>query len=210
MPTIEHYLALAEPYLHEYGYGAVFFGVFVEGFGIPAPGESLIVASALLASQGKMSIVAALLVGWCAAVAGDNIGYAIGRFGGRRLVLRRGRYVGIREQHLEHVERFFRRYGGGIVVIARFFEVLRQLNGVVAGIGGMSWWRFLAFNGLGAALWVGVWGYGIYRLGRHMDVVIAMLHRVEPYAIAIAVLSLIGAVGYIFSHRRSGSNASGH
>ena len=129
------------------------------------PGETLLIASALLASQGEMHIVPVLFIACAAAVTGDNIGYAIGRFGGRKLVLRYGHYVLVSEQRLQKTERFFGRYGGAVVVIARFLAVLRQLNGIVAGTVKMSWHRFLAYNILGAALWVGFWGMLFYELG---------------------------------------------
>jgi membrane protein DedA with SNARE-associated domain len=200
---LQHYLYAARPYLEQYGYTALFAGVFVEGFGIPAPGETLVVASALLAAQGGLHIVYVLLVAWVAAVLGDNIGYAIGHFGGRRLVLRHGRFVGIREHHLEKVERFFHRYGGVLVAAARFFEVLRQLNGVVAGTSGMPWWRFLLYNAIGAALWIGLWGYGVYRLGHHMDRLLDLFSRFEPYVIGAGVVAAAGLVVYLFHRQRT-------
>ncbi|HQU17257.1 MAG TPA: DedA family protein [Gammaproteobacteria bacterium] len=193
---IQHYLALAQPYLQHYGYGAVFVAVMVEGFGIPAPGETLMIAAALLAAQGKMSL-AVLPVAWLAAVIGDNIGYAIGHFGGRRLVLRVGRRFGVRSKHFEKVEHFFHRYGGPLVAVARFFDVLRQLNGVVAGMAGMRWWRFLAYNALGALLWVGAWGGGAYFLGRHLDAALALFHHLALYVIAVGVVGLILVAGYL-------------
>ena len=143
---IEHYLAVAKPWLEQYGYLALFGGVFVEGFGMPAPGETLIIGASLLAGQGDMQLAAVMLTAWFAAVLGDNLGYLMGRWGGRRLFLK----IGVKADHLAHVERFFTRFGGGVVVAARFFEVLRQLNGVVAGSMRMPWWRFVAFNALGA------------------------------------------------------------
>lgn len=202
--AIHHYLAIAAPYLERYGYAAVFAGVMVESFGIPAPGQSLVMAGALLAAQGEMHIALLLLIAWSAAVIGDNIGYAIGHFGGRRLVLHHGRYVGVRADHLERVEHFFARYGGGIVVAARFFEVLRQLNGVIAGTVDMPWWRFFAFNATGAALWVGLWGMGVYYLGRHMEQVLAVFKRFEPYVIAVGALAALGLVLFLF-WRRAGT-----
>ena len=85
---------------------------------------------------------------------GDNIGYAVGRFGGRRLIVRYGARIGLTESRLAMVEAFFQRHGGEVVLVARFFAVLRQLNRIVAGSVGMGWWRFLAYNAVGAALWV--------------------------------------------------------
>ena len=81
------------PYIDHYGYLAVFGAILLEDFGMPVPGETLLIAGALLASRGKMDIVTLLWIACIAAIAGDNIGYAIGRFGGRGLVLRYGRYV---------------------------------------------------------------------------------------------------------------------
>ena len=132
---------------------------------MPVPGETLLIAAAVLASQGEMHLVPLLLIGWAAAVTGDNIGYAIGRFGGRKLVLRYGNYVLISEERLQKAEEFFNRYGGAVVVVARFLAVLRQLNGIVAGTVKMNWHRFLVYNILGAALWVSFWTMLFYRLG---------------------------------------------
>lgn len=202
---VEHYLQIAQPYIQEYGYAAVFGIIFVEGFGVPAPGETMLVSAALLASQGEMDIAAVLGSAWVAAVAGDNVGYAIGHFGGRRLILRFGARIGVNESHICKVERFFSRFGGGVVMVARFFEGLRQLNGVVAGTAGMSWWRFLAYNGIGGLLWVALWGYGSYRLGRHIDRLVAISRRFEPYLIAVTVaLVVAGAVYVLYRGKRTG------
>lgn len=198
---MEHYLNVARPYLDHYGYWAVFAVVMVESFGIPAPGQTIIMAGALLASQGEFHIAAVLLTAWLAAVIGDNIGYGIGRFGGRRLVLHHGRYVGIRTRHLTRVEHFFDRFGGAVVVMARFVDVLRQLNGVVAGTSGMRWWRFLLFNALGAALWVNLWGLGVYYLGQHMNSVIAVFKRYEPYLIGVGVVAFAALLLYLFARK---------
>lgn len=206
-PTlIDHYLEVAQPYLDHYGYAAIFALVGVESFGMPAPGESVIIAGAFLAARGQMNIAFVLVIAWAAAVIGDNIGFAIGHFGGRRLIERRGRYIGIRTAHLAKVEHFFQRYGGSIVVLARFVEVLRQLNGVVAGTVGMEWWRFMAYNALGAALWVGAWGGGVFLLGRHMEAALDALVSVEPYLIGAGVMALILGIVYIVQRRRRKSD----
>ena len=86
----------AQRYVSDYGYTAVFLGVLLESFGLPTPGESLMIAGALFASRGQLSIYWVLLLCWIAAVVGDNIGYVIGKRGGRPLVLKYGPRVGIR------------------------------------------------------------------------------------------------------------------
>ena len=132
----------------------MFGALLLESFGLPLPGETMLIAGALLAAQDGMRLVPLLITASGAAVLGDNIGYAVGRFGGRRLIVRYGARIGLTESRLAMVEAFFQRHGGEVVLVARFFAVLRQLNRIVAGSVGMGWWRFLAYNAVGAALWV--------------------------------------------------------
>ena len=200
----EHYLTLAQPWLEQYGYFALFGSVFLEGFGMPTPGESLIIAASLLAERGDMQIIPVLLTAWLAAVLGDNIGYMLGRWGGHRLLLK----VGVKSDHLAHVESFFKRYGGGIVIAARFIVILRQLNGVVAGSMQMPWWRFLTFNALGAALWVGFWGGGAFFLGEHFAQIENGFRGVVPYAVALGLLALAGLAWYLFGTRSHSATSS--
>ena len=143
MSELHDAIALAAPYLNRYGYGAVFGALLLESFGLPLPGEAMLIAGGALAAEGELHLAPLLACAWLAAVVGDNIGFAIGRFGGRRLIVRYGGRIGITESRLTKVEVFFRRYGGQVVLVARFFALLRQLNGIVAGSVGMGWWRFL-------------------------------------------------------------------
>src|SRR5207244_11111670 len=101
---------------------------------------------AVYAAAGRLNIAVVGAVAVAAAVLGDNVGYLIGRSGGRRLVDRYGRYLLLGPARVRRAERFFDRHGGKVVVVARFVEVLRQLNGVFAGTAGMPWRRFLACN----------------------------------------------------------------
>lgn len=183
--------------LDRYGYFGIAGAVFVEGFGIPAPGESAIIAGSAYAARGHFNVVAVALVAFMAAVTGDSLGYLIGRVGGRRLVLRYGRFVRLTPQRLDKVEAFMDRHGPKVVAVARFVDGLRQLNGVVAGATGMPWRRFVLFNAIGGAAWVAVWSTAGYLAGDHLDQIIATVHRYEPYAIAGAVV-LIG--GYLLAH----------
>ncbi len=198
------------PILNHYGYLAVFGAVMLEDFGVPMPGETtLIAASAVSAFSNHLSIPWVLLLGFAGAVVGDNIGFAIGHFGGRRLVLKFGHYVFIREKQLDWAESFFHRHGGKVVVIARFVEGLRQLNGVVAGVSGMHWKRFLAFNAIGAALWVGVWGGAGYFFGNKLDTILPIFKRFEIYfIIAIAVVVLILIARHFLTRRQEAKHQS--
>lgn len=190
MADLPDALAHLGPYLERYGDAAVFGGLLLESLGLPLPGETLLIAGAVLASQGVLSLGFLLVTAWCAAVLGDNIGFAIGRFGGRRLILRHGRWVGITPERFAWVEAFVGRFGAGVVVAARFFALLRQLNGLVAGTAGMGWGRFLACNALGAAIWVAAWGVGVYLLGHDLARLVPWVHRLGYALLAAGVVAL--------------------
>lgn len=171
------------PILENYGYLAVGGLVMLEDFGVPVPGESTLIAAAIYAGAGRLNVVVVGLVGFVAAVFGDNIGFAIGKYGGRELVLRWGRFVFLTAPRLARAEAFFARHGGQVVVVARFIEGLRQANGILAGMSEMPWPRFVVYNILGAAPWVGLWtGLG-YAAGNNIDTVYPEVVRYELYIV---------------------------
>jgi membrane protein DedA with SNARE-associated domain len=188
------FLQALAPLLDHWGYVAVAFLLFVEDFGVPAPGETILIAAALYAGAGRLDVVGVGLIAFTAAVLGDNVGYVIGRFGGRALVLRFGRYVMLTEKRLDKAETFFNHHGGKIVAVSRFIEGLRQANGIIAGITGMRWPRFLAFNALGAALWVATWTSVGYLAGDHITTVYDAAGRYALYLLGLAALVVVAIV----------------
>jgi membrane protein DedA with SNARE-associated domain len=191
-----------QPYLRDYGSAAVAVGILLEDFGLPAPGETLLISGAILASRGTIDIRWLLLAAWVGAVIGDNIGWCIGRWGGHRLMLRHGARIGITQEKLARVEGFFARYGDVVIVFARFVVLLRQFNGIVAGTLGMHWLRFLILNAIGAALWVGWWGLIAYWLGRRVLDFIERAGEIEHLLFAIAAAILLGVGLRIYWRRR--------
>jgi membrane protein DedA with SNARE-associated domain len=185
-PPLPGVLADLAPLLDHWGYLAVAVLVFVEDFGVPVPGETVMIAAAVYAGAGRSDLIAVAVTALIAAVAGDNVGYAIGRFGGHRLVARWGRYVLLTGARVAKAEAFFARHGGKIVTVARFIEGLRQANGIIAGLTEMPWRRFLAFNALGAALWVGAWVSLGDLAGQHLDTLYPAIQRYELYLLAAA------------------------
>ena len=143
----------------------LFLLVGVESAGVPLPGETALVASGVLASQGKLNIVAVIVVASSAAILGDNGGYWLGRLGGRKLLERWSFVNKHAEKVLPRAERIFAKHGGKTVFFGRFIAILRITAAWMAGISHMPWWRFLLFNAAGGILWATLVGLVAYYSG---------------------------------------------
>ncbi|MDQ3911191.1 MAG: bifunctional DedA family/phosphatase PAP2 family protein, partial [Actinomycetota bacterium] len=139
--------------IEQYGYVVVFFGVLLESTGVPLPGETILLASGFLAQRGHIDVGDAIVFGILGAVVGDQLGYWVGREGGRSFVLRWGRYTRITPERLARAEAFFERHGGKAVFFARFFAGLRVFGALVAGMSRMRWRTFVFYNLLGGSVW---------------------------------------------------------
>jgi membrane protein DedA with SNARE-associated domain len=206
-------LASLGPILDDYGYLAVAGLVFVEDFGIPVPGETVLIAASVYAGVGRMSIIAVGLIAVAAAVAGDNLGYLIGRTGGRALALRYGKFVGLTAPRLDRAEEFFDKHGGKVVTVARFLEGLRQANGIIAGITGMHWLKFFAYNLLGAVLWAALWCTLGDLAGNHIGTIYTQVTRYSLYvliALAVAVVALVARHLIRHHHSRAQEGSDDH
>jgi membrane protein DedA with SNARE-associated domain len=190
------------PILDRWGYYAVAGVIGVESFGVPAPGQTIMVAAAIYAGAGRLNIYGVAAIAFIAAVLGDNVGYWIGVRGGRRVVHRWGKYVFLTPERLARAEGFFARRGGRIVMVARFIDGLRQFNGVIAGITAMPWRTFLIFNAIGAALWVGWWTTVSYLLGTHLVEIIEHAHRYKWWAIGFVTIAIATYVTLHVRHIR--------
>lgn len=209
LTALAPYIEAINPYVMKYGYGAVFLGLLLEDFGLPVPGEGLLIAGALFASLGDFNIILILFFALLGAVIGDNIGYAIGYFGGRKAVVRYGRFVFLTESRFRKLESFFDRHGGKLVAVARFFEGFRQFNGILAGTGNMAWRRFLFFNILGAVAWVGFWGGTAYFLGERLGLILTKFKRFEWYLLTgFGLFVLIFVVWQVVRKRHNRSDES--
>jgi membrane protein DedA with SNARE-associated domain len=177
--------------------------VLIEDFGIPVPGETVLILAAVYAGAGRLNIVLVALLGFIGAVLGDNIGFAIGHFGGRPLAERYGRYIFLTPERLQTATSFFERHGGKIIIVARFIEGLRQANGIIAGISGLRWTRFLIFNAIGAALWVAVWTSVGYFSGSHIDTIYAAATRYDKYLVIAIAVAVAGYIALRMHRRRA-------
>jgi membrane protein DedA with SNARE-associated domain len=198
-PPLPGFLNALSGTLQHYGLWAIGLLITLEDFGIPVPGETILIAGAIFAGAGRINVVALGAVAFVAAVTGDNIGFAIGHFGGRALALRFGKYVFLTEERLNKAEAFFDRRGSIVITFARFVEGLRQANGIIAGITGMHWLRFVIFNAIGAALWVGTWITIGYFAG---DNITTVYHYITLYSYYVLAGLVVLIVGYIVWRRR--------
>jgi membrane protein DedA with SNARE-associated domain len=135
-----------------YGYFVIFVPVMLETAGLPLPGETILLLSGVAASTGRIDPWIAIAVGSAAAIIGDNIGYAIGRYGGRRVVMRLA-HIGKIDKSLAWGERFFEQHGGKTVFLARWIFGLRIFGAWIAGMVHMPWRRFFLWNAAGGITW---------------------------------------------------------
>jgi membrane protein DedA with SNARE-associated domain len=192
-----------ESFVRHYGAFAVMLILAIEALGAPVPGESLLIFASVLAGRGEVSLPSLLIFAWVGSVLGDNLGYLIGRKLGRGTILRYGARVGLTGERLSGIEHVYVRYGSATVLFARFFSILRQLNGIVAGILGMSWWRFVLFDSVGGALWVMVWVFAPAYFSEHLPFVISMAHHTKVVASFLLAASLILVLGLFIRRLRA-------
>jgi membrane protein DedA with SNARE-associated domain len=203
-PQLPSFLAAVQGPLDHYGIWAIGLLLLLENIGVPViPGEFAMIAGAIYAGAGQLNVVAVGVVSVAASVLGATIGYAIGRLGGRALVLRYGRWVFVREHHLDRAEKTVDRYGGVIVVLARYIVGLRELNGIICGVTGMRPAIFTTFNAIGAVAWVATWVSAGYLAGDHIAAIYTDATRYALYVLIGAVVLLGAWIALRIYRRRS-------
>jgi membrane protein DedA with SNARE-associated domain len=191
--------AYLEHVLHTYGYFAVFAVIALENVGLPLPGETILLTSAIFAgTTHELNVVGIVVTATTAAFAGSAAGCAIGRYGERHLLRRYGRYLHLDERDLRLGRYLFDRYGGRLVFVARFVAFLRAVAGLLAGINQMPWRRFLLFSGLGAAAWSATFGFGAYMLGKRIE---SLSGRAAVVTAVAVVLAAIGGFRFLHHNR---------
>jgi membrane-associated protein len=179
--------------IHTLGYAGIFAILFAETgllIGFFLPGDTLLISAGILASRGQLNLAVLLIGGSIAAVAGDAVGYLIGREAGPRLFEREDSFW-FRRKHLDAAQRFFAKHGGKTIVLARFIAAVRTFAPVVAGAAKMSYPRFAVFNVLGAVGWVCIVTLAAYMFG---NAVASVDNYVFIATIAVLPISVIVAV----------------
>ncbi len=180
-----------------FGYPLLFLIVMGESSGLPIPGETALIAAAAIASQGKLEIALVIPLAAAGAIVGDNIGYQIGRKGGRWLLERPGRLERQRREVLVRGEPFFERHGPKAVFLGRFILGLRVWASWLAGATHMRWQSFALWNALGGICWATAIGLLAYYLGSAAG---SAVEAFGLYGLA-AVLVAIAAV-LVMRHRQ--------
>jgi membrane protein DedA with SNARE-associated domain len=180
--------------VHHYGLIALFLVVMLESGGVPLPGETALVAASIFASQGKLNIVEVIAVAAAAAIIGDNLGYWVGRTGGRRLIERFGLLRRWSERALPWSERFFQRHGAKTIFLARFFSVLRVTAAWLAGISRMHWWTFFLWNATGGICWAALVGLVAYYVGHAAADAIGRYGLLGGAALVVLLVIVLGAM----------------
>ena len=175
-----------------YGPWIIFGIVALENAGVPLPGETILVAAALLAATtGQISIVVVVLASAAGAIVGDGIGYMVGRRFGLPLIRRYGRYIRLDENRLLIGRYLFFRYGNVVVFFGRFVAVLRMFTALLAGANSMPAGRFSSSNITGGVCWACLFGFGAYAVGAEISTISGTL--------SVISLGLFIATGFALS-----------
>ncbi len=179
-----------------FGYPLLFLIVMSESGGLPVPGETGLITAAVLASQGKLKIELVIALAAAGAIVGDNIGYLIGRKGGRWLLQRPGPFHKQRLRVLEIGQPFFERHGPKAVFFGRFVLGLRVWASWLAGATHMHWRSFVLWNALGGIAWASAIGLIAYFLGHSAG------NAIEAFGLFGLAAVLIALVSGFMVHRR--------
>lgn len=183
----------------EYGYLAVFFPVMLELVGIPFPSETILLAAGATAAAGRLNVALVIALGAAAATIGAALGYAIGHFGGRRLIGWMVRRRLIAERHVDRVDGFLHRYGARVLLIVRFVPGVRIPAFWIAGSSGVQLRRFLAADAAGAIVWAAIMVAVGDVFARSLSTLATVFGRDAAVA-AVAVVLLAGA-GWLLRDR---------
>lgn len=194
--------------LNVLGYPAVTLFIMIESAGIPFPGETMLLLASFYAAVDQHLLIPIVIA--CAAfgaIVGDNLGYLIGRTGGRALIQRFGRYIFLKPQHLDRAEKYFAKHGDKTVFFGRFFSILRTWSAFLAGVNHMHWRTFLIYNAAGGIVWAIFYGLLGYFAGRffhdNFDQVQQIASTIGWGAVALAAVVVVVIVLVLRSrHKR--------
>jgi membrane protein DedA with SNARE-associated domain len=186
------------------GYPGIVILMAIESSVLPLPSELVMPPAGYLASQGKMSAVAAVLCGTAGSVLGALVNYALAVFVGEPVLRKYGKYVLVSERSLDRSELFFRRHGEISTFVGRLLPVIRHLISIPAGMSRMRLGRFATFTAAGAGIWCAILAYLGWLIGRHGEAVDRAIGLYVHHVFVTYILPGVAVVvaGYVFWRRR--------
>lgn len=197
-----------EHFLSSWGYLALALLTVAEAACIPFPSEVTVGFAGYLASKGQLNLAAVIALGTAGETAGALVGYAIGRFGGRRLVDRFGRYILLSGADLDRAERWFERRGEWSVLVGRVIPVIRTFIALPAGLAEMQPVKFGILTSIGSLVWVGSLAGAAYGLGGQWNRLTHGFSLAGYVLVAVAVLCIAGFIFLRWRHVRSEREAA--
>ncbi|CAH1210783.1 hypothetical protein PAECIP111893_03279 [Paenibacillus plantiphilus] len=179
------------------GYYGILIGLLIEVI----PSEIVLSFGGYLVHKGEVTFWGAVLFGTLGAIGQQWILYAIGRYAGRPFFDKYGKYIKLKPKHLDLSEKWFQKYGAGIVFTARFVPVMRQAISIPAGIAKMNFWLFTLLTAIASVPWSIMFVYLGYTLGDKWETIDQEAAKYVQPAILIAVALLIGYV--LFKYLKS-------
>jgi len=191
---VGHLHDLAIALIDHFGYGGLFTVLLLGNIGAPVGAEIIMPIAGGLTATGHLPFLwLTILVSVLGELAGGTIGYVVGRFGGRPLIDRYGRYVHLSHANLDRVHGFFERYGSFAVFICRFIPVIRGIVSIPAGLAEMNLAQFYFWYALGSTIFCGALIWLGIAVGRHLNQVLPLVHKTGLIALVIALVALVAA-----------------
>lgn len=204
-----HHLFLSISHFFQlYGYWTIFFATLIEGVGIPVPGETVLLFSGFLARRGDIHLGWAIPSAFAGAAIGAFIGYVIGRIGGKAFLEAHRKRFFISSRAYGRAQEFILKNAGWAILVSRFIAGFRELMGIIAGVFSMEFWKFFAYNLVGAVIWaftiIGI-GYFVGNSWRHL---LHTFGKIDVIAFAVFVVVVVVLLVRYWNraHRRSAQN----
>jgi membrane protein DedA with SNARE-associated domain len=200
---VQHFYQAAIALVDHYGYAGLYVAIGLANVGAPVGSEIVLPVAGALSATGHLgSVWITIVVSVLAELSGGTVGYAVGRFGGRPLVERYGRYVHLTHANLDRVEAFFERYGSFSIFVCRFIPVIRGICSIPAGLAEMNLLHFYLWYALGSTIFCGGLILLGSALGQHLDAILPLLHKAGLVAL-IAALAAIVVIVFVVRARRN-------
>jgi membrane protein DedA with SNARE-associated domain len=206
--VLQHIAQSIQQLVVDLGYPGLFLLIVLESTMVPVPSLLVMPFAGFLASRGDFSLPAILAINASAALTGSLLSYALGRFGGKPLLLKYGKYVFVRAKDIEKTEEYFARHGGKTIFIGRFLPVVRHLISIPAGIARMPLHVFSALTVAGASIWGGGLMVVGYWLRENWEAVEHHFKRFDLMIAGLIVIALVAVAARFYLKRKQAKQAA--